>query len=157
MHLLYGVPPAPWSSGAAVFQSGLPIGRRSQIRIQVAVACRLGSLSQKYLALLDTGAEWTVIGNQTADLLRSDLEDLEEEIRYATRHGILAGRLHRLPITLLADPGRGSDLQVESTIVVIREWPGPIVLGFRGLLEWIRFALDPSFDGRGTFFFGQPG
>jgi len=33
-------------------------------------------------------------------------------------------------------------------------WPGPTVLGYRGLLERVRFALDPGTGGPPMFFFG---
>lgn len=38
------------------------------------------------------------------------------------------------------------------------EWSGPIVLGYRGFLERIRFALDPGVvPGEQMFYFGLPG
>jgi hypothetical protein len=105
------------------------------------------------VALLDTGAMWSVIDGDTADLLKDDLEDLESPVRLNTRHGSHTGTLQRLEVELLADPGAGSDLSVETTVLVIPEWPGPVVLGFQGMLEHVRFALDPD-DERPTFYFG---
>jgi hypothetical protein len=118
----------------------------------VGVRCRLGGFES--LALLDTGAEWSVVSEGTAAIVRDQLEDLDIEIPYNTRLGNMKGRLHRLTIDLLADPNRGSDLQCVATVLVLPGWSGPDVLGFRGFLERIRLALDPD-DMQPLFYFGQ--
>jgi hypothetical protein len=42
-----------------------------------------------------------------------------------------------------------------SSVFVAKEWEGPIVLGYRGFLERIRFALDPGVvPGEQMFYFG---
>ncbi|RLC10701.1 MAG: hypothetical protein DRI57_20015 [Deltaproteobacteria bacterium] len=65
------------------------------------------------------------------------------------------GELHRVSITLLADPGQGDELTIESTTFVSEEWEGPVVLGYRGFLERMRFALDPGIiPGEQIFYFG---
>jgi hypothetical protein len=65
------------------------------------------------------------------------------------------GHLHRMPISLLAEQGQGTDLQVDSTVMVTPEWTGPTVLGFRGFLERLRFALDPGMQqGSEIIYFG---
>jgi hypothetical protein len=45
----------------------------------------------------------------------------------------------------------GSPLDVEVTWFVSADWPGPVVIGWRGSLERLRFGLDPSSD---DFYFG---
>ena len=74
----------------------------------------------------------------------------------STRFGVLKGDLVRLAVTLLADPDCGVDLTVDATVAVIPDWPGPIILGYQGFLERLRFALDPgnTLDGE-LFFFGE--
>jgi hypothetical protein len=139
----------PWSTGSAVFFVGQ---EALSGRLPVAVRCRLGS-QKPVVALLDTAAAWSVIDGSTAELLEGHLEDLESPIRLSTRHGPQDGKLHRLEVELLADPDAGSDLSVDATVLVIPEWPGPVVLGFHGLLEHVRFALDPD-DDRPIFHFG---
>jgi hypothetical protein len=47
-------------------------------------------------------------------------------------------------MSLRADEGLGYDLQVDSTVAVLPEWPGPVMLGYRGFLERIRLAIDPG-------------
>lgn len=139
----------PWSTGAAIFRVA---PEDSGWRMLVAVHCRLGG-QKRVLALLDTAAEWSVVDGDTARLLRDHLEDLELPITMMTRHGPFTGTLHRIDVELLADPTSGSDLMLDATVLVLPGWPGPVVLGFRGLLESVRFALDPDDQGP-TFYFG---
>ena len=58
-----------------------------------------------------------------------------------TRFGLLAGELIRLPVRFLADEGEPAE--VEATWFLSPEWPGPIVIGWKGCLERMRFAFDP--------------
>jgi len=123
----------------------------------VAVQCRIGNLEQTYLALLDTGAEWSVIGGETMQILEEEFLTPDEPFRMSTRLGTIDGALYRIPIRLLAEKGRGNDLTVESTVFVSDEWKGPVVFGYRGFLERIRFALDPGIThGEQMFYFGLP-
>jgi hypothetical protein len=55
-------------------------------------------------------------------------------------------------MTLLADEGR--ELEVDATVFACPHWPGPNFLGYGGLLERIRLALDPH---RRHFYFGRSG
>jgi hypothetical protein len=49
----------------------------------------------------------------------------------------------------------GYDLTVESSVFFSKEWEGPIIPGYRGFLERIRFALDPGVvPGEQVFYFG---
>ena len=104
----------------------------------------MGNLEVTDVALCDTGADWSVVGGDTAELLEEYLGPQNELISMNTRFGLLEGYLRNLEIHLLADPGMGADVKVESTVLVIKEWPGPTVLGFHGFLEKLRFALDPG-------------
>ncbi|MBI4531612.1 MAG: hypothetical protein HY709_08815, partial [Candidatus Latescibacteria bacterium] len=45
----------------------------------------------------------------------------------------------------------GENVEVEATWFISPDWPGPIVIGWKGCLERLRFAVDPSED---TFYFG---
>ncbi|UCH98605.1 MAG: hypothetical protein JSV88_05275 [Candidatus Aminicenantes bacterium] len=75
----------------------------------------------------------------------------------STRLGRISGSLYRINITLIAEKNRDYDLTVESSVFVSKEWEGPIVLGYRGFLEKIRFALDPGVvPGEQMFYFGLP-
>jgi len=141
-----------WSSGFASF---LTSHKQGFHRLSVAIRCRIGSMEEIDLALLDTGAEWSVIDGETAGILGDEIGPSSGEINIDTRLGKLRGALHRVDITLLAEEGCGRDLTVNGTVIVSKEWDGPIVLGYRGFMERIRIALDPGFlDDRQVFYFG---
>lgn len=107
----------------------------------VAVRCRIDGANDNFAALLDTGAEWSVLGGALAEsLLRQ--EDLGLFVAMHTRLGRIEGRLQRLLVTLLANDGQ--ELQVPATVLLAPDWSGPPVLGYRGFLERLRFALDPG-------------
>jgi len=62
------------------------------------------------------------------------------------------GYLVRLPLTLWAD--EGEDLQLDGTFFVSDNWPdGMTFLGYSGLLDALRFAVDPQAN---DFYFGLP-
>jgi hypothetical protein len=142
-----------WSDGYAPF---LINHTHDSHTLLIAVNCRLGDLDVSEFALLDTGAEWSFIDSETAHILGSQLGPFTESIKISTRRGLIRGGLHRLKITLLAENNCGSDLSIEGTVFVSKEWDGPIVLGFRGFLERLRIAFDPGLtNGQQIFFFGE--
>ena len=141
-----------WSSGCASFFMSYQIDFWN---LPAAVKCRVGSLEATDLALLDTGAEWSVIGGEVAEILEDELGFSTESFSISTRLGKISGSLYRIPISLLAEQNSGDDLTVESSVFVSDEWNGPIILGYRGFLERIRFALDPGVvPDEQTFYFG---
>ncbi len=143
--------PAAWSGGAAQYLVEREINEQLLV---VAARCRLGQLEVEELALLDTAAQWSVIGGEVAELVLADAHDLGvASITMSTRLGRIEGRLHRLPVTLVAEDG--NDLQISATVLIAPAWEGPIVLGYRGLLERVRVALDPGVaDDDQWMFFG---
>lgn len=144
-----------WSSGCSIY---LVSSRVGHWRLPIAVKCRLGNLEATDLALLDTGAEWSVLGGETAKILEDDLSLPTESFTMSTRLGRISGSLYRINISLVAEENSGYDLTVESSIFVSNEWEGPIVLGYRGFLERIRFALEPGVvSGEQRFYFGLAG
>jgi hypothetical protein len=118
-------------------------------RLVVAVACQLGGLP--YFALLDTAADWCILPPEVGRVLGYDLDPDPDLPPYSTRHGLLFGRQERVPVTLL--PAEGDPLEVDATWFIAADWPGPVVLGWKGCLERVRFALDPS-PGAEQFYFG---
>lgn len=143
----------PWAIGAALYDIDKEIAPGQSL--VVGVRCRFGSLEAEVRALLDTGGQWSVIDGELGEILEDDLGDAERPLRMSTRHGSLDGTLHRMMVHLLAD--RGECISVEASVVVIPAWPGPPVLGYRGFLERLRFALDPGcWDGNQWFYFGEP-
>lgn len=142
----------PWAQGAATYW----IDRAEGDRIfTVAVRCRFGSLASEDLALLDTGAQWSVVGGELADILEDDFHEPGPTLGMKTRFGTYQGRLHRLSIQLVADSG--SSLDVDATALVLPSWPGPPVLGYRGFMERMRLALDPGVHSTDQWlYFGLP-
>lgn len=130
-----------WSSGCAQYD----VERDGTVsKMIVSARCRLGRQRTSEWALLDTGAHWSVISGEIAASLGDDFHCVSDErVAMSTRLGVFHGRFHRLDVTLEAD--EGEDLQVEASVLVLPEWPGPsVVLGYRGFLERVRFGLDPG-------------
>ncbi len=94
-----------------------------------------------FLALLDTGGHFCVFGPAVADALKDLLADGLEQATLMTSRGRIRGRLYRHQIDLIADDG--DDLGVEATVLVSLEWQGPSIIGYTGMLDRIRFAVDP--------------
>ncbi len=102
------------------------------------------------LAVLDTGADWSVIQTEIAIVL--GLLDLDGEPKTITsRLGTYHGKLVRVNAELVAE--EGESVQLSSTVFVCEDWPAGTFVGYHGLLERVRFAVDPE---RNSFFFGMP-
>ena len=100
------------------------------------------------LALLDTGASWSVLNAEFAQELGLFEQD-GESATISSRVGEIKGKLVTATTTLVAE--EGESIEVESTVFVSSEWPEGNFIGYSGLLERIRFAIDP---GSNSFFFG---
>lgn len=141
----------PWSVGASTLILRGPDDSHEVPLL--GVRCRLGG-AHTTLALLDTGAEWSVIGGDTAAILKSSVEDLGLPMQISTRRGHFAGTMCHLDVELLAEPARGDSLCIHATALLLPEWDGPAILGYRGLLERTRFAIDPVREP--ALYFGLP-
>ena len=102
----------------------------------------------RVLAMLDTGAAWSVLNAELAvDLELFDRDGVPETI--SSRIGRVHGKLVRAMTTLVADDG--DSVEVDSTVFVSRDWSAGNFIGYTGLLERIRFAIDPQDN---AFIFG---
>lgn len=99
-------------------------------------------------AQLDTGATWTILDTEIADTL-SLLGGEGEPVTMSTRLGVVSGRLERTSLVIVADDGES--ISVEATILASPDWHAGNFLGYGGLLERVRFALDASDN---SFYFG---
>ncbi len=90
-------------------------------------------------AARDSAASWGILASND-HLGPADLR---------TAHGVLAGELCKHGITLIAK--RGRPLEIDATIFVSADWQDPCFLGYAGVLERLRFAVDPYAN---RFFFG---
>jgi len=125
--------------------------------LPVAIQCQIGNLEVFETALLDTASTWSVIGGECFELLQNELTDPMESLDMHTRDGRIHGQLHKLKIKLIAEEGSGVDLSIDGTVFISKQWMGPVVLGYGGFLEHIRFAVDPGrkpFE-ESFFFFGS--
>jgi len=76
--------------------------------------------------------------------------DAVSDTHLLTRFGRLTGNLLRFRTFLVAS--EGESVEIEATWFVCTDWPGPMVLGWRGCLERIRFGFDP---GEEIFYFAE--
>jgi hypothetical protein len=139
----------PFSSGRAAFLDSLPATEHRSARIYVRVA--VPGMEEAFLALLDTGAEWSVLDREIAEQV--GLADAEgDTITLRHKDGVTPGKLVRTTITMIADEGLGLD--VEATVFVPHgAWPsGRNFIGYSGFLEKIRLGLDPQ---RNDVYFGS--
>jgi hypothetical protein len=120
----------------------------AKVYVKIRLDCPDGPLVVP--AQLDTGAAWSMLESEIAEAMGL-FDEPGEEIPISTRLGRVSGRLVRTHLTLLADQGRS--LLVESTVFVSPDWVGPNFLGYSGLLDRVRIALDPGL-GRNYFYFG---
>ncbi len=103
--------------------------------------------SEPFLAVMDTAAPWCVF---RPEVVLNHFEPIPDPVTLSTRLGVFRGSLHRGLLTLLADTGE--PLEVPSTVFVTPHWPGPNFLGYQGLLQRIRFAVNPESN---LFYFGR--
>lgn len=81
--------------------------------------------------------------------LGDELDIIPATSRLHTRFGLLTGSLGRL--TIRFDAADGDSLAIDATCFCSEGWLGPMVLGWKGCLERLRFGLDPSDE---AFYFG---
>jgi hypothetical protein len=101
------------------------------------------------LAQLDTGAAWSVLQRDIAEELGL-FDGVGETVRMQTAAGSLRGRLERIPLVLVAD--EGTSLNLQATFFASPLWRGGTFLGYSGLLDRLRIALDCP---RNLFYFGE--
>jgi hypothetical protein len=118
-------------------------------RLLIAVSCLVGDLPDPHFGLIDTGSPWCVMPPQTASMLGCEPAPGEPPIRMATRLGTFEGWLERVRLQFPA--ALGALVSLEATWFVSPDWPGPLVIGWKGGLERIRCALDPTEE---AFYFG---
>lgn len=69
----------------------------------------------------------------------------------STRLGRIRGVLHEMDVVIVAE--RGDSISVSARVLVAPGWTGPVVLGYQGFLERLRFALDPGVSQDDAWFF----
>lgn len=141
-----------WNIGAAEYY----IGSRSDIKnkFPVAIRCCIGNLLNEELALIDTGACYSMINEDTFTLIKASMTYIED-VHIITARGLRLCKLYMMPIQLLAD--YGEPLSIEILTAVVPDWPEQTIIGMRGGLEKIRCAFDPGTKDDALFYFGSAG
>jgi hypothetical protein len=135
-----------FAAGRARFLDTSERNRESSAKIFVPI--RVDGID--LLAQLDTGAPWSILPTALCESL--NLSDGQgQPVRLSTRKGELNGRLERVKLTLVAS--EGASLDVEATIFVVPDWDEDAFIGWSGLLERVRVAIDPAPQAN-YFYFG---
>lgn len=138
----------PFASGWSRFVDQHP--RFAEPTAKIFVKVEFAGVDRAWMAQIDTGAAYSVLEVEVATAL--GLMNLGgQRVRVSTRLGTLSGELLRVPLTLIADEGLSLDL--EATFFISRDWRGGTFLGYTGLLDRLRIALDSPAN---LFYFGEP-
>ncbi len=130
----------PFTSGVLRYSDACPGVEDPLSRIYVPIK-PAGAMTW-FLALLDTGGHFCVLAPAVASALEEHLAGGLEQATLMTSRGRIHGRLYRHQIDLIADGG--DDLSIEATVLVSPDWLGPSIIGYTGMLDRIRFAVDPA-------------
>jgi hypothetical protein len=125
------------------------VPQRLETTAKIYVRVLFDGIDRVVTAQVDTGAAWSILGSEIAERLEL-FNEPGETARMRTPFGVKEGVLVRVPLRIVAD--EGESLDVTGTFFVTSDWPeGLTFLGYSGLLDSLRFALDP----RGNdFYFG---
>jgi hypothetical protein len=126
-------------SGRSSYLSDLQAGPH---RLLVAVPCQIGSSTTTVYALLDTAAEWCVLPAAMIEELGEGVEQVALPVTLHTRLGLCSGHLARISLQFVAEAGVSPT--IEATWAVCPDWTGPAVIGWKGCLERLCFALEPD-------------
>jgi hypothetical protein len=138
----------PFTSSRSKYSDHVP--QRLEPTAKIYVRISFEGMDRVVTAQLDTGAAWSILGSETAERLGLFSEP-GETVRLLTSFGIKEGVLVRVPLKIVAD--EGESLDVTGTFFVAPDWPeGLTFLGYSGLLDSFRFALDPQVN---DFYFGR--
>lgn len=127
-------------------------GREETTEERMLLALRVEG--QPTVAVVDTGAPYCVLQPELAQAIESRLTDPLHEVRLQIRGENYTGTLYLVSIELEAEEGANLSLDVTAFIPQLRPeqpWPLPSFVGLAGMLERLRFAVDPV-DSK--FYFG---
>jgi len=137
-----------FTCGRSSFRDSVRDLPESTAKIFVKI-CIDDQLDSSFYAQVDTGAAWSVLDPVRAEDLGLALVE-KPDVLLGTRFGTFRGSLVRSKVTFLADDG--VNLDTFATFFISPDWPpGRTFLGYSGLLDSIRFALDPQ---KNHFYFG---
>ena len=111
---------------------------------------------QQVMAVLDTGAPYSICTPQIADIIGLKRELNDVDIRLIVAHlGEVRGYLKRMTVRFLAYEGESLDIDATAFVPDLspEDWDStfPSFIGLTNCLELVRFAVDPA---NNTFYFG---
>ncbi len=128
-----------------------PQNRRLVIPIRLAQATIITH------AVVDTGAPWSVVNPDRAELLQ-DYSTEYRDLRIHIRGTAFRGDIWRIPVEMVAHEGQSIRFEASVFIPNLRpdfdSWSLPEFIGLQGFLDRIRFAVDPEDN---LFYFGALG
>lgn len=132
----------PFATGVTPYVLG-GSGEREAGRLLVEVSIE----GLRTIAVVDTGGFYFVFHPKLAEELKGSLTDRLGVGALEIRGTKYSGHLYRLTVELLA--GKGEGLLVDATVFLPKlrsnqEWNLPSFMGFQGMLDRIRFAVDPE-------------
>jgi hypothetical protein len=146
--LLFKGDRVPFATGSTRYVESRLDFTGSEARILLYLS--LEALSRPVLAVVDTAAPWCIFEPGVGDVLRRRFSPIEVGVALNTRLGTVEGSLYRIPVALPAE--QGESLEADATVFLSPDWRGPNFIGYQGLLQRIRFAVDPEVN---LFYFGQ--
>jgi hypothetical protein len=108
----------------------------------IGVECYIGAAPTEVMALLDCAAEWSVLPTTIADELGYSGQSEGWRMVLSTRFGTLEGVVVNIPTTFKAQ--HGEDVSISARWFVSDYWYGPAVIGWRGCLASLNFALNQT-------------
>jgi hypothetical protein len=117
---------------------------------RIVVPVELKSVAEPLLAVVDTAAPWCIFEPVVAEGLVRNSPPILRQTVLSTRLGMIQGALYREMLRIPAE--EGEPLDVEATVFLSPDWRGPNFIGYQGLLQRIRFAVDPE---ENLFYFGR--
>lgn len=100
--------------------------------------------------MVDTAAPWCIFEPAICKALWDHVDVLRESASIDSRLGRFQGTLCQGRLQIVADDGE--DLDIEAVMFLCPDWSGGNFLGYEGVLDRIRFAVDPH---RNRFYFSS--
>ena len=150
---LYSANGNKWNIGASSYF--IDYKTKNGTKFSIAIRCQLGGSQNDEVALVDTGAAFTKISEETADIIKNKLDPTNETRDILTMWGYRKCSMFIMPLYIKAD--HGEDLSLDVLTCVVPNWPEQTIIGMRGGLEKIRCAFDPGTNDDGIFYFGSAG
>ena len=135
-----------FAPNAAHYHEEDPSLESDQTSIHVEIIIQ-GRTEIATLARLDPATPWVVLNAELTETLGLGADGPDAHLQTAA--GRMKGTLERFPIVLAAQ--QGQSLEIDATLFVCSEWRRGNFLGYSGLLERLRFAVDPATR---RFYFG---